>query len=180
MKNSKEFIRAFRVPALGIVMIAGFVLALYGVWRLGSYSYPMLSENFQDAAQSSVGDPPVALYDFGVQAYKDGDPALAKDALTEAFNQLTKNTGVVPPNRKELAGRIQFMLGVVNEHAKQFRVAVTAYEDSLRLSPDNLDAKYNLERLKSQFPDIGKGGGGDPQNPGQQPSKGNSSNKKGI
>lgn len=179
MKSSKDFIRALRVPALGLVMVAGIVLALYGAWRMASYSYPMLTENFLDAAKSSVGDPPVALYDFGVQAYKAGDPRLAKDAFTEAFNQLTKNTGVVPPERKELAAQIQFMLGVVNEQSKQFRVAVTAYEDSLRFSPDNLNAKYNLERLKQQFPDMGKGGG-DPQNPDKTPSNGKSNDKKGI
>lgn len=180
MKNSQEFIRALRVPASLVVMAAGILLALYGAFRLASYSYPMLTENFERAAQSTVGDPPVALYDFGVKAYKAGDPALAKDAFTEAFNQLTKNTGVVPPDRKELAGRIQFMLGVVNEQAKQFRVAVTAYEDSLRFQPDNLDAKYNLERLKSQFPDMGKGGAGGSSDPGKQPSNGNQGNKKGI
>ncbi|MDZ4838049.1 MAG: hypothetical protein SGJ27_30055 [Candidatus Melainabacteria bacterium] len=179
MKTSKEIISAFRVPAMSLVMLVCVVLALYGAWRMVSYSGPMLTENFQGAAQSSVGDPPVALYDFGVQAYKAKDYRLAKDAFTEAFNQLSKNTGVVPPERKELAAQIQFMLGVVNEHAKQFRVAVTAYEDSLRFSPDNLNAKYNLERLKSQFPDMGKGGGG-ASDPNQKPSNGNSSNKKGI
>jgi hypothetical protein len=69
---------------------------------------------------------------------------------------------------------------VVNEHEKQFRVAVTAYEDCLRQTPDNLFAKYNLERLKSQFPDLGKGKGGSPQDPNQDPSKGKQNDKKGI
>ena len=105
MMTKQDFIRALRVPALGVVMVTGIVLALYGVWRMGSYSYPMLSENFRGAAQSSVGDPPVALYDFGVQAYKAGNPKLAKDALTEAFNQLTKNTGVTLPEGRNSPAR---------------------------------------------------------------------------
>lgn len=179
MFNVKGLIRAYRVPALTLAMVACILCALYGVWRMASYSEPMLAEKFIDAAQSSVGDPPVALYDFGVQAYKAGKHKVAKDALTEAFNQLSKNTGVIPPEKTGLAGQIQFMLGVVNEHEKQFRVAVTAYEDALRFTPDNLNAKYNLERLKAQFPDLGKGGGS-PQDPNQTPSNGRNNDKKGI
>lgn len=178
--DPKELIRAFRVPAMTLVMVASIGLALLGIFRLVSYSGPMLAEDFLGAAQSSVGDPPVALYDLGVKAHKSGENALAKEALTEAFNQLTKNTGVVPPDRKELASQIQFMLGVVNEHEKQFRVAITAYEDCLRFAPDNIYAKYNLERLKQQFPDGGKGPGGDPQDPSKDPSKGKQNDKKGI
>ena len=179
MIDTKELIRAYRVQAMSVLLVASILLALFGAFRLASYSGRMLAHDFVGAAGSSVGDTPLALYDYGIQAYQKENYALAKDALTEAFNQLTKNTAVVPPERKELAGQTQFMLGVVNEHAKQFRVAVTAYEDCLRLTPDNLNAKYNLERLKSQFPDLGKGGGS-PQDPSKDPSKGSQNNKKGI
>jgi tetratricopeptide (TPR) repeat protein len=179
MTNTNEFIRAYRVPAMTLLAVACICAALFGLFRLVSYSGPMLAEDFRGAAESSVADPPVVLYDIGLGLYKKGQHAIAKDVFTEAFNQLTKNTGVVPPERKELAGQIQFMLGVVNEHEKQFRVAVTAYEDCLRQTPDNLNAKYNLERLKSQFPDMGKGGGS-PQDPSKDPSSGKRNDKKGI
>lgn len=173
-----KIIRAWRVPAMTLAIVASLALTAVGVHRLLTYSAPMLAENFESAIDSSV-DQPLALYNLGLKAYKYERYTLAKDVLTEAFNQLTKNTGVVPPDRKELAGQIQFMLGVVNEHEKQFRVAVTAYEDCLRLTPNNLDAKYNLERLKSQFPDLGKGGGS-PQDPSNDPSSGKRNDKKGI
>ncbi len=179
MKNLNDFIRAYRVQAMTLLVVASICASLFGVYRLFSYSVPMVTEDFMGAMESPVADRPLVLYDLGLQAYKRDNHDIAKQILTEAFNQLTKNTGVVPPEQKELAGQIQFMLGVVNEHEKQFRVAITAYEDCLRQTPDNLNAKYNLERLKQQFPDMGKGGGS-PQDPSGAPSSGKRNDKKGI
>ncbi|MBX9671604.1 MAG: tetratricopeptide repeat protein [Candidatus Obscuribacterales bacterium] len=180
MINSKELIRASLVPAMTVAVVVGILLALFGIVRLATYSGPMMQERFAEAYKAPVGDRPLALYDLGLQLYKRDDHKLAKEVLTESFNQLTRNTGVVPPDRKALGSQIQFMLGVVNEKGKQFRVAITAYEDCLKLDPDNLYAKYNLERLKQQYPDLGKGGGGGSNDPNKDPSKNPSNNKKGI
>lgn len=180
MINSKELIRASLVPTMTVAVGAGILLALFGVVRLATYSGPMLQERFPDAVKAPMGDQPLALYDWGLQLYKREDYKLAKEVLTESFNQLTRNTGVVPADRKALGSQIQFMLGVVNEKGKQFRVAITAYEDCLKLDPDNLYAKYNLERLKQQYPDLGKGGSGGSNDPNKDPSKNPSTNKKGI
>jgi len=178
MTNLADFIRAFRVQAMTLLMVASICASLYGVYRLVSYSVPMATEDFIGAVESPVADRPLVLYNLGLQAYKLENHDIAKQILTDAFNELTRNTGVVPSDRKELAGQIQFMLGVVNEHEKQFRVAITAYEDCLRQTPENLNAKYNLERLKQQFPDMGKGGS--PQDPSGEPSSGKRNDKKGI
>lgn len=178
MNEKESFLSAFRVRAAGIAALICIGLALLGLYRLVFVSGPMLAQNYEDAyGYSSSSEAPLVLYDLGLQHYKFKRYAPAKAVFTEAFNQLTKNTGVVPEDQQALAGQIQFMLGVVNEQEKQFRVAVSAYEESLRHDPNNLAAKYNLERLKSQFPDMGKGKGQpDPKDPsngsGAPPKKG--------
>lgn len=156
-------------------MVVCIGCASFGIFRLWAYTYPMLNQDYRSAVEASVGDEVLAWYARGVERYRLGDHRNAKRILTEAFNKLTRETGLVPEDRRQLGSDIQHLLGVVNEHEKQFRLAVSAYEESLKLEPNNLASKYNLERLKNQYPDLGKSKS-DPKDPGN----GNRGDKKGI
>lgn len=171
-----KFVHALRVPLASIGIMACIVALLFGVFRFFDYSSPMNSHDFRGAAEASVGDQSMALYDWSLQLYKQQRYKQALEIATEAQNQLTKKTGSVPPDQMDLSAKIQMMIGVCNEYEKQYRLAISAYEDALRADPDNLAAKYNLERLKSKFPDMG-GGRGQPQQPGGGSSQ---DKKKGV
>jgi hypothetical protein len=171
-----KFVHSLRVQLASLGIMACVVALLFGVYRFFDYSLPMNTHDFRGAAEASVGDQPTALYDWSLQLYREQRYKLAIEVATEAQNQLTKKTGAVPPDQLDLAAKIQMMIGVCNEYEKQYRLAISAYEESLRADPDNLAAKYNLERLKSKFPDMG-GGRGQPQDPGGSSSQ---DKKKGV
>lgn len=159
-----KFVHSLRVQLASLGIMVCVVALLFGVFRFFDYSLPMNTHDFRGAAGASVGDQPTALYDWSLQLYQQQRYKQAIEVATEAQNQLTKKTGAVPPDQVDLAAKIQMMIGICNEYEKQYRLAISAYEESLRADPDNLAAKYNLERLKSKFPDLG-GGKGQPQDP---------------
>lgn len=160
-----KFVHALRVQLASIGVIACVVALLFGVFRYFDYSSPMNNHEFASASETSVGDQAMALYNWSLKSYNKQRYREALQIATEAQNQLTKDTGAIPPGKLGLAAKIQMMIGLCNEYEKQYRLAISAYEESLRADPDNLAAKYNLERLKNKFPDIG-GGPGQPQQPG--------------
>ncbi len=176
----KPFLHKSRSHILNFLAVVCLLLAIFGAARLIFFSTPMLRHDFIKAQNSPLAsNRPLALYDLALSNCRQGNFEIARDQLSNAFNALTQNTGVVPANEEMLAARIQFLLGVVNERLKLSRVAISAYEECLRHDPDNMDAKYNLERLKSQFPDMGKGGSS--SDPTSDPnSKAGKDKKKGI
>ena len=176
MKIYGSLLSRFRARIASTLALALIAVAAFGGSRMVVYTAPMLAGQYGKAATASTGDRALALYDQGLQLYRDGSLRAAKEVLDRSYNELTHDTGVVPPSRRELAGRIQFLLGLVDEHARETKLAVAAYEESLRQDPSNKACKYNLERLKSQNPD-----GGGASSPGQKPASGSGSDrKKGI
>lgn len=163
------------VGIVRLVFLASLLVAGYGLTKLFFYTDPMVEKDYRSALESPVGDKVNAMYGFGVKAFEEwGDARRAKIWLSEAYNELTKNTGLVPADRRETASKIQHMLGVVNEADEQFRLAIAAYEESLKSNPDNMDSKYNLERLKKKYPDLGG------QKPDQQGGNAPGNKQKGI
>ena len=148
-------VNLIRLLLLGCLLFAG-----YGAVKLYFYTNPMVEKRFADAVSAPVGDKITAMYGEAVRVFHDEriNPEWrsrqAKQILTEAFNQMTKQTGMVPPDRKEFASKVQHMLGVVNESQEQYRLAISAYEESLKSNPQNMESKFNLERLKKKFPDL--------------------------
>ncbi len=175
--NKPSLLSKSKIPIVTVLMLLCAALFFYGAMMLFGFSVPMLQENFKDASYSNVGDRVLAKYDLAVQLSQKEDFNGAKKVLDDAFKELTHDSGVVPAGQKDLAARIQLQLGVVSEHQKNFRVAVSAYEESLRHNPQLMASKYNMERLKSKYPDL-NGAGSNPQNPGGSSSGTN--NKKGI
>jgi tetratricopeptide (TPR) repeat protein len=175
MEKLKTFFQKYRV---GMVLL-GLVLCLgvfgYGVYQAVTYTWPMHRQDFRAASGSAAADKPLALYDFGLAAYQAGYHEAAKKILAEAYSACADSSGQIPESRRQLAAQIQFLLG--NTYVKLHKVdaAVQAYEESLRLDPTNLYAKYNLELLKSQK--SGGSGGGNQGNPG---GSGKGGGKKGI
>jgi tetratricopeptide (TPR) repeat protein len=150
-----------------------------GVYFLFSNSISMLRHDFEDAANSPVTERSVTWYDVGLQRYEAQDYDNAVKALQLAYNDCLGKNGVVNDDKRKLASNIKFLTGNALVRGKQLQQAVEAYKDALRLDPDNLYAKYNLEMLQSMNGGQGPGSGpGGEQKPGDgQPGKGI---KKGI
>lgn len=179
-----------------------FLLAL-GLFGLGGYRYlswtsPLADGSYGRAAQSQMGDRAVALYDRGLSEYRqalateDTDAAQtlwqqAQADLSAAYNRLTaEGKGSVPDASRKLAADIQFQLGnmqvltgLAQQDVELIQAGVQSYEECLRLDPNNLAAKYNIELLE-QSNEVNKqnnpGGpgkpGDQPGQPGKQPSSG--------
>lgn len=163
------------VGLVRLVILACLLTAGYGFAKLFFYTNPIVEKDYRTALESPVGDKVDAMYGYAVKAFEQqGDTYRAKIWLSDAYNELTKNTGLVPADRREMASKIQHMLGVVNEAEKQFRLAISAYEESLKANPGNMDSKFNLERLKNKYPDLGG------QKPDQQGGNAPGNKQKGI
>ncbi|HJY88287.1 MAG TPA: tetratricopeptide repeat protein [Candidatus Acidoferrales bacterium] len=174
MERLKEFFQKHRAGVVQVAVVLFLGLFAYGVYQGATYTWPMHRGAFHRASQSKVGDKPTALYDSGLQAYQAQEYEAAKSELTAAYSACTDDAGLIPGSRKQLCAQIQFLLGNTYVNLKKVQSAIQAYEESLRLDPTNLYAKYNLELLKSQ---SAGGGGGDQGNPG---GSGKGGGKKGI
>lgn len=174
--------------ALTTVFLA-LVLFGYGAWRLLSYSLPMYQEDFPAAAEYKNGNVALALYDAGLQAFKDGDFDGAQELLTKAYSAMTEEkqslTQAALGVDHKLAAQVQFLLAVTLERKKQKFMAIEAYQQALRHDPSHMEAKYNLERLLMARGGQGAGEGdgkGDGQGkPGDKTGSGRSQEgRKGI
>ncbi len=89
--------------------------------------------------------------------------AEATKVLEIELDHLVAKNGRYNLTDKSKLARTYFLLGKCYQRQKQLDKAVESYEDTLRLDPENLPAKYNLEMI------IMSGGGGDG---GKQPKQG--------
>ncbi|MBY0548537.1 MAG: tetratricopeptide repeat protein [Candidatus Obscuribacterales bacterium] len=163
----KEAIKFARQAAL---CLAVTVTAGYGLYTLLTYTLPMHREDYRTAVRSKVKDTTELFYHAAITSYnqsldEEGEVATtklneAKKLLNLAYDNLLDKQGKVPSGSRYLAGRIQFALGKCLQRLEKFEHAVKAYEESLRLDPDNWDCKFDLEMLKADPPPAGGGGGG--------------------
>ena len=160
MKNKQGKLSLKGVALVNLVRIAALACLLlsgYGIIKTVMYAAPMAQADYRSASQSPIGDTTLIIYGEAVRVFEvHGEAKYSARLLKEAYNDLTRESGLVPENKREIASRIQHMLGVVNEAMEDYRVAISAYEESLKANPDNMESKYNLERLKKQYPDLGK------------------------
>lgn len=183
MTKKTNFAQTFRVS----LSLCALLIALVGVYFAGrsiySYSLPMQQGDYLTAAQNSEGsERALALYDAGLVLYRAKDFENSRVALTEAYSSLSAKHGQIGKSDLPLAGKIQFLLGLVSERTDQGQLAIDAYKDALRHDPTNLPAKYNLERLLTKQAQEGSGQGeGKDGKPGTNPSSGaGKSGNKGI
>src|SRR5262245_9562327 len=131
------------------LLVAGILAIGVGAFRLVAYSVPLAQGDYIGAADSGAGDASVALYDAGLQAYKEGNLDAAQELFTKSYSALLGD-GTLPTSysKQDLASNCQFYLGNIQAQNHQIDQAIQAYEQSLRMNPNNMDAKYNLEMLK--------------------------------
>lgn len=161
MNKITSHLHGLRFGLAKCVRIASILAFLFGVYALFSYSVPMLNGNYRSASESSfAGDKAIAMYDHGLMMYQRGEFKGAVKAFNDAYNACLGEQGVVSDDKRKLASEIKFLAGNALVKDKQLTQAVEAYKESLRLDPNNLYAKYNLEMLQQM--NGGKGPGDEP------------------
>lgn len=164
MEKLKAFFQKYRRPMVQLALVFFLALFGFGAYQAVTYTWPMHRGQFLTASESRLADRPVALYDAGLAAYQRGSYSLARSYLTEASSACIDPNGTVSESREQICAQIQFLLANSYFALQKPETAIQAYEESLRLDPNNLHAKYNLELLKAQ--QAGASGGGDEGTPG--------------
>lgn len=147
----------------------------YGFYTLMTYTLPLHRHDYRTAVKSMVKDQAQLFYTAGMTAYDEsldleGEVATnklneAKKLLNLAYETLLDEQGKLPSSSRALAGQIQFGIGKCLQRLGKKEHAIKAYEESLRLAPNCLPCKFNLEMLKASPPPSGGGGanGGKPK-----------------
>lgn len=151
--------KTWQIVACALGFCMALALLFFGGYRLSSYDRPLHHVQYQSALSSRVADRPLLLLNEAMAQLKEEKPAEAKKLLSDAYEACLDDEGFVTASRKRLAACIKFRQGNLLVHLQDVAGAVDAYCESLRLDPNNLDAKYNLELLLLQ---TGGGRGGKP------------------
>lgn len=136
----------------------------YGFYGLITYAAPLSKDNFRQAMTSAVADETEVLLAGAALAYEKGRYPEAVKVLELSIEKLVDRTGRYRAVDKWKLERVYFLLGKTYHRLEKMDKAVQNYEDTLRLNPNHLPAKYNLEQVQASG---GQGGGG-----GAQPDKG--------
>jgi tetratricopeptide (TPR) repeat protein len=131
----------------------------YGFYGLITYVQPMSQDKFGTARSSLVKDETEIFlngaakdYDQSVRPHGQVDQAKLAEAtkvLELALDGLIAKDGHYSLTDKSKLVRVYFLLGKCYQRQKKLDKAIESYENVLRLDPDNLPAKYNLEMLQS-------------------------------
>lgn len=155
MKRKAKFLGKLLVSLL----IAGsFAVGYYG---LQAYVVPMSQDNLRQARISAVADQTEVLLNGAAKAYEEGRVDEAAKVLELNLELLVDKTGRYQASNRWKLERIYFLLGKCYHRLEAFDKARRNYEDTLRLNPAHLPAKYNLEMIDAQ----GGGEGGNSPDP---------------
>ncbi len=91
--------------------------------------------DFYHSAETDLPESPELDYNIGSALSKDEGYEQAVEKLTRALN--TTDIG--------LEASAHYNLGNTHYWMGDYQKAITSYENSLRINPDDMDAKYNLE-----------------------------------
>jgi tetratricopeptide (TPR) repeat protein len=150
-------------------LILSLVVALafgYGYYGFKTYVEPLSQNNFRQAMTSVVADETEVLLNGAAHDYEQGKTKESIKVLELALEKLIDKSGRYQHWKLE---RIYFLLGKSYQREKKFDKAAENYIETLRLNPNHLQAKYNLEMI--QPPPSGGGGGGDEPKAGRIPPK---------
>lgn len=168
------FLPRHKLNVARVLRLLCLVVFCLGLYKGVSFVAPLQFGDPRGAIGSRMGDDAMANYDVALWLYRAERYLLANDYAKAAYNALQNERGELSGDDQLRASQIQFLTGLIAEGAGQFREAVDAYKQALRLDPTNKYAKYNLERLLQ--PSGGAGGG-----PGKVPAGGSGRDvKKGI
>lgn len=104
----------------------------------------------------SCGSRELAMFNRGWQKYQDYDFDGARSYFDKAFVALGDANGVISSRDRKFASDLQLLIGNCYANRDKIDQAISAYEMSLTLNPNNIISTYNLERLQ----DAKKAGGG--------------------
>lgn len=157
MKKAGNFFGRF---LLSIFVVATFSYGFYGTF---SYVIPMAQGDLRHARTSAVKDQSEILINGAQKAYEEGNLKEATKVLELALEELVDMSGRYDIANQSKLEDVHFLLGKCYHLQEKYDKAIEGYVETLRLNPDHLPAKYNLEMIVSQ------GGGGEG---GKQPDKG--------
>jgi hypothetical protein len=156
----KELVKFMGKLMLSLTVALAFGYGFYGIT---TYVYPLSHDNYRQAMTSPVADDTEVLLNGAEQAYEQGRTGEAARVLELELEKLVDKSGRSEVKNKWKLERVYFLLGKCYQRQEQFGKARENYIETLRLNPNHLPAKYNLEMIE---PQGGKGG------PGKQPSPG--------
>ena len=84
-------------------------------------------------------------YNIGTTFYKEGNYDAAEKEFQEALS--TEDTGILADVHYNL-GNVNFKKGTQNEDIELLEKAVSHYQKTLEINPDELDAKHNIEVVR--------------------------------
>jgi tetratricopeptide (TPR) repeat protein len=155
-----------RKAAGGLILALAVACAFgYGFYGLLGYALPLSHNDFKQAQRSLVADQAEVLINGAALAYDEGRTGEAVKALELALENLVDKTGKYKAIDGWKIERVYFLLAKCYDRLKQVDKAIQNYENTLRLNPDHLTAKYDLERL------LDGGGGSSSGQPQPQPGK---------
>ena len=128
----------------------------YGCYGFFTYALPLSQDNFREARTSLVADQTEILLNGAAKAYDEGKLDDAARVLELQLEKLIDKSGRYNRLDRWKLERTYFLLGKIYHKQEKFDKAIQNYEDTLRMNPDHLPAKYNLEMIQAQG---GKGGG---------------------
>jgi tetratricopeptide (TPR) repeat protein len=140
----------------------------YGYYGLITYVVPFWHDDFRQAMASSVADETDVLLNGAQAAYLRGDLKETSKVLELALDKLVDKGGRYQAKDKWKLERIYFLLGKTYHRQEQFGKAAENYIQTLRLNPNHLPAKYNLESIQNP-PGNGGAPGGAQRGGGNEP-----------
>lgn len=155
-----------RGSALAFTLSLGIALVFaFGFYGLFTYAIPLSKSEVRVAMVSKVADRTEVLLNGAAHDYDAGNIQEAVKVLELALEQLVSKTGQYNRLDGWKLERVYFLLAKCYDRLDTPDKAIQNYEETLRLNPDHLPAKYNLERLQAK-------GGGDKGGKQPQPDKG--------
>ncbi|MBX9670905.1 MAG: tetratricopeptide repeat protein [Candidatus Obscuribacterales bacterium] len=130
----------------------------YGFYGLFTYALPMSKHNLTQARTSYVADESEILLNGAAAAYDDERLAESAKVLEMALEKLINRKGEYSAAQRAKLERIFFLLGKTYHRMEMFDKAIQNYEDTLRMNPNHLPAKYNLEMIQMEGGGGGAGG----------------------
>lgn len=153
-----------RLGKLALSLAIAFAFG-YGFYGLFTYALPLSKNDFRQAMSSVVADETEVLINGAAQEYEQGNYEDATKALELALDKMVTKSGQHKLQDRWKLERVYFLLGKSYHRQKQFDKAAENYKETLRLNPNHLFAKYNLEMLEP--PPSSGGNGGTPPAPGK-------------